>query len=216
MSMETEKRCSETLIVSLCCELECVRVMHHPFRRVLPWILLAALYVSGSVYLFGLRGDFFDLIYNQSYVFELAITLFMSLSAAFCATWLCIPDMRGQKWMIAVPATFFAVLILWLLTKAALQAFILPVMEWHICFTAAAIFGLIPAAAIFVLSVAGKTTSPILLSFMNTLAVGGFGYIGLRLTCASDDIGHLCCYHILPYMLFGLLAALISRRIYRW
>lgn len=216
MSTEKEKRCSETLIVSLCCELDCVRVMPHPFRRTLPWIILAALYVGGSVALFGLRSDFSSIIYQQNYVFELALAFLMSLSAAFCATWLCIPDMRGQRWMIAVPTTFFTVLFLWLLTKATFGSFVLPVMEWHICFTEAVIFGFLPAAAIFILSVAGKTTSPLLLSFVNTLAVGGLGYIGLRLTCASEDIGHICCYHVLPYAFLGLLAAIISRRIYRW
>jgi len=62
----------------------------------------------------------------------------------------------------------------------------------------------------------GSTTQPYLMILMNVIAVSGLGYIGLRITCASDDIGHICVFHILPYIALGAFIAMIGRRFYRW
>jgi hypothetical protein len=211
-----EKRCSFALIDSLCVELCEVKIMPHPLKRVIPWIIIACAYVLASVYFMGLRSDIASQMIRPIYVFELFLISAVAISAAFCAIWLCVPDMRGQRWMLAVPTSLFASFLIWTGLRAGLEHFNVPHVQWHICYLEAIIFGALPAVAIFVLSMRGKTTHPYLLSLMNTLAVGGFGYLGLRLTCASEDIAHICIFHIAPYALFGLFASLFGRRIYRW
>ena len=216
MSTDGKKRCTETLINSLCGELDCVKVMKHPIHRVLPWAALALAYVIMSVLIFGFRYDFNTKILDSSYVFEIILVFFMSMSSAFCAIWLCIPDMRGQKWMIAVPFTLLLSFSALIGIESLLRTFDIPEIKLHICYIEAGVFGVIPAIAIFFLSVTGKTTHPYLLAFMNALAVGGLGYIGLRLTCSNDDMGHAFFYHILPYLVFGVIVALAGRKIYKW
>lgn len=207
---------SEELINDLCNTLCCKKRMAHPLCRVIPWILLALIYIGGAVEIFGFRADIITSIQSPGFIFEILLVLWMSLSAAFCTIWLCIPDMRGQKWMIVMPLTLFGVVVLFLGLRFILESFVLPHISYHFCYVEALVFGIIPAVAIFFFSVSGKTTHPVLLSFMNTLSVGGMGYLGLRLTCASNDIGHIGIFHILPYILFGLVSAVAARQIFKW
>ncbi len=207
---------TDALIDSLCAELKPCCRMRHPLWNVGPWVLFAFLYVIGAVYFQGFRIDIYSKLHHVDFVFELSLVAAMSVSAAFCAMWLCVPDMRGQTWMVSVPFTLFASLVLLLGLRAGLQGFVMPEIQWCFCYKSSLLYGLIPAFTIFMISVKGKTTHPDLLAFMVSLAVGGLGYLGLRLVCLSEDIGHILIIHTLPYFLFGLLAALIARRIYRW
>ena len=93
---------------------------------------------------------------------------------------------------------------------------IYPVLQWHACYLEALIFGIAPAISMMILSVKGKTTHPYIIACMNTLAISSIGYIGLRLVCAAENIGHLSVYHVMPYLIFGFIISLIAQRIYRW
>ncbi|MCB1682514.1 MAG: DUF1109 family protein [Alphaproteobacteria bacterium] len=216
MSEEKVQQDTDTLIDSLCSELKPCCKLPHPFWRVVPWVLFAFFYVIGAVYLQGFRPDIGSQMKNVDFVFELLLVAAMSISAAFCAVWLCIPDMRGQTWMVSIPFTLFFAVLLLLGLRAGLQGFVMPQIEWCFCYKSSILYGLIPAFTIFIISTKGKTTHPDLLAFMVSLAVGGLGYLGLRLVCASEAMGHILVIHALPYLLFGLLAALIAKRIYRW
>lgn len=213
---ETTGQNTDALIDSLCAELKPCCKMRHPFWNVGGWIVFAFLYVVGAVYLQGFRIDIFSKLHHVDFVFELSLVAAMSVSAAFCAMWLCVPDMRGQTWMVSIPFTLFAALCLLFGLRAGLQGFVMPEIVWCFCYKSSLLYGLIPAFTIFLISMKGKTTHPYLLAFMVSLAVGGLGYLGLRLVCLSEDIGHILIIHTLPYFLFGLVAALIGRRIYRW
>lgn len=215
-SEEKPEQKTDALIDSLCAELKPCCKMRHPFWNVGGWLVFAFLYVVGTVYLQGFRIDIITKLHHVDFVFELSLVAAMSVSAAFCAMWLCVPDMRGQNWMVSVPFTLFAALVLLLGLRAGLNGFVMPEIQWCFCYKSSLLYGLIPAFTIFLISMKGKTTHPYLLAFMVSLAVGGLGYLGLRLVCLSEDIGHILIIHTLPYFLFGLVAALIGRRIYRW
>ncbi len=207
---------TDALIDSLCAELKPCCKLRHPFWRGLGWVSLAFLYVIGSVYAQGFRLDIATQMGSADFVFELALVTAMSVSAAFCAVWLCVPDMRGQTWLVSIPFTLFFAFCLLLGLRASLGGFVMPEINWCFCYKSSILYGLIPALTIFIVSMKGRTTHPNLLAFMVSLAVGGLGYVGLRLVCWSEDIGHILIIHALPYILFGLLAALLARRIYRW
>lgn len=190
--------------------------MKHPFTRLLPFVLFVVAYLSFTVGYIGVRPDFAEKLTQFHYVFELVLILSMSISSAFASAWLCVPDMRQQKWMLSVSLTLFATFVTWTFLRAVIDSYIMPHLHWHTCYTLSILFGAIPALFIFLLSMKGKTTQPMMLSAMNALAIGGAGYIALRLICQADDIGHLCVFHIVPYILFAFIASVVGRRIYRW
>lgn len=213
---DVKSKNTKDLIQSLSDELIPVRCMKHPFLRVLPWFIFAGVYVAASIVYLGMRGDMFEKLADPYFVFEMVMMFALSISAALASVWLCVPDMRGQKWMLAVPLTLFSGFIVWTALRFNMERYSMPDVHWHKCMTEAIIFGLIPGIAMSVLSMRGKTTRPFTLAFMNALSIGGLGYIGLRITCGSENIGHISFYHIFPYMVFGIIISMIGRYIYRW
>ncbi|MGH1456166.1 MAG: NrsF family protein [Alphaproteobacteria bacterium] len=216
MDIKAEKNV-QSLIDDLASELGEPKVMRHPLYSCVPWAVVGIVYIVFAFSVLGVRHNIFEKIADPNFVFEISLTLSLSISAAFSAIWLRYPDIRGQSWILSIPLTLFAVFTVLISLRTFMEAPSLPdIHVAHRCYKHALIFGVIPAISIWVLSMRGKTTHPVLLSLMNALAVGGLGYIGLRITCHADDVRHLCIYHILPYLLLGFIAAVCGRRIYRW
>ncbi len=207
---------TDSLIASLSEELVECKPMRHPFMRILPWLVFASIYLSIAISLIGFRGDIADKMFESIFVFEILLVISMSMSAAFCSSWLCSPDIRGQSWIVAIPFSLAGVLLLWLGTKAVFETYEFPIMHWHLCYVGAIIFGVIPAVTILFLSHKGKTTHPYLMGLMNVISIGGLGYLALRIVCAAEDFGHIFVYHVMPYALFGIVVTFIAARIYRW
>lgn len=213
--MSAERNINE-LIGSLASDLKPVRRLAHPFLRVMPWFFLAGIYVFGVVYFLGLRPDFSEKIYQSEYLMDLGLIGFMGLSAALASSWLCIPDMRGQNWVVVVPLTLFFTVFLWFAAQTYAGSVFWPAIHWNHCFNDGALIGALPAAAFVFLAKKGATTRPRLMAFMNFLVVAALGYIGLRLTCPVDTIGHALIYHLAPFIIFGGLLGLLARKIYSW
>ncbi len=207
---------TDKLIDKLSLDCEPRRLMPHPLKLAVPWVMFSFLYVVGVVFFQGFRTDIVQRLADPVFVFELVMASSLSISAALASIWLCIPDIRGQRWIIAVPTVLFAVFSFRLLLHVFLDSFHVPAIHWNLCYMSSLIYGVLPALAIIFLSMRGKTTHPVLMAFMVSISVGGVGYIGLRLVCSSEDIGHICCYHVLPYVLFGFLVSLLGYRLYRW
>ncbi len=207
---------TSNIIDDLTSELEPVKTLKHPIKRALPWFIFAILYVLSGIFLLGVRGDFISKLNDSTYIFEMSLVLVMSVSATMCSLWMCIPDMRGQKWLVATSLTLILVVLAWIITQAVMNIDHTPFGYWSHCFSDAVFFGLLPAASIVFMSMKGRTIQPYLMILMNVIAVSGLGYIGLRITCASDDIGHICVFHILPYIALGAVIGAIGRRFYRW
>ncbi|MGN7438976.1 MAG: NrsF family protein [Alcanivorax sp.] len=214
MSTQDDKTIS--LIASLADDLTEVKVLPHPLRRIFPWILFAVAYISLAIATIGFRDDISHKLFESVYMFELLLVVGMSMSAAFCSSWLCCPDIRGQSWIVAIPLSLASVLALWLITKAGLDHYEFPILKYHVCYIGAVIFGLIPAFTIWFLSQRGKTTHPYLMGLMNVLSIGGLGYLALRIVCPAEEFGHIFVYHVMPYALFGVVITFVAAKIYRW
>lgn len=214
--MSNTKNVTEDLIASLSKELKPVKCVAHPLKRAACWLVLASLYALLVVIFLGIRGDFLTKIIEPIYFFEVALALSMSLSAALSSHWLCVPDMRGQSWMPVVSITLLTVLAGWLALNTSINWGVESQMHFSHCMTDGLIFGFIPALAIVLLSMRGKTTRPILMIAMNILAVGGVGYVGLRLTCGCDDIWHILIHHVSPFFVISAIIAVIGQKLYNW
>lgn len=214
-SCKEHQSCSD-LIDSLCDELKVCCVLKHPVRRFVPFFLFVMVYLTSSIFVLGLRPDVFEKMLEVHFLFEILLVFFMALFSGIASVWLCVPDMRHQNWMNSVSLTLFAVFAVWTGLRTLMESYVVPHPHWHSCYTVSIVFGAIPAVLIFLLSMKGRTTHPVLLSAMNALAIGGAGYIGLRLICRADDMGHICVFHLVPYILFAFIAGIVGRKIYRW
>lgn len=216
MGDEIKKKTAD-LIHSLSDKLEVVKPMPHPFKRALPWFLCAITYLTLATIYMEPRSDITVKLYEVSYNLEILLLIFISASAAFSSLWLTVPDARGAKWMPYLAIAGFVFFILWQSFTCSGKDNHIPELNiFHVCYKQAIIFGLLPAISLLFVSSKGNTTSPYMMSFMNILSVGALGYIGLRVSCMSDEMGHLCVYHFLPYFIFGLVLVAIGKKLYRW
>ncbi len=207
---------TDNLIDELTQELEPVKCMVHPLRRVVPWLVGVVMYVVAIVHYIGLRPDFYKKFEDLSFLFENAMMALVAVSAALSASWMCVPDMRGQKWLISAPFSFLFVFLTWVGLRGLVEGVNLPSMHIDHCMADGFWMAVIPAALLVFITTRGATTRPILTALMTALSVSAFGYIGLRFTCMMDTIGHATIYHLVPFVLFGAVLGLLARRVYRW
>lgn len=207
---------STALIESLSDTLTPMKPMAHPFLRVLPWIFCGAFYTLVCVLVIGVRPDIQDKIVSPYFVYEILMMTFVGLSASFASSYLCVPDMRGVKWLAALPLTALGAFFLWIFTRSLAEPVSMPHVHWVNCFNDGIVLGFIPAIAMVIFVRKGATTAPRMMALMNTLAVAALGFIGLRFTCPLDTIGHAVITHLIPFMVLGILTGVLARRLYRW
>ncbi len=208
---------TEKLIDSLASDLSKVSVMRHPLYCVLPWAICAVAYVVLGLYFIGVRPDIVAKIWQPLFSFEIVLVLWISAGAAISSAWLRVPDMRGATWLNTMTLTLFAVFVVMCVVRTVVEIPFTPDFHFaHQCHKLSVLFGILPAIIVLFVSMRGRTTRPVLMAFMNTLSIGGMSYVAMRIVCHADDMGHLCIYHILPYLFLGFVAAIVGRRIYRW
>jgi hypothetical protein len=206
----------DSLIDTLTQDLKPVKPMMHPALRGIAWALIAGLYTAVVIYMLGLRPDMAQQMRNPSFLFENIAVFLAGLGATFAAAWLCVPDMRGQKWLASLPLTLLGAFLLWTVARSVGEGLNLQHMHWSHCLESSVFFGFLPAAAIVFMTRRGATTMPYLTAAMSILAVTAFGYVGLRLICINDTVGHVMVYHVAPFAVFGIILGLLARRLYRW
>lgn len=210
------KKTTAALMKELSADIKPVKKLGHPVLRALPWIFLGIFYLAGVVHYLGLRPDFATKVHETNYLFEIGIVTFIAISAALCSAWLCVPDMRGHKWMNAVPLTLLGGFILLEISRLVSEGFFMPDINWGHCHNDGVILGAVPAAFIVFIAKKGSTTQPLMMMGMNILAASGLSYVGLRLTCSMDTVGHSFLLHMLPFLAVGAVAGILARKIYKW
>ncbi len=207
----------DALIGSLSEELEPVKPMPHPLARMFPLILVSFTYVLAVIALLGIRDDWMiKMFHDIQFLFEFVLALSVSASAGLALGWLSVPDMRGQKWIVAIPFTLTAVFLFWAVLRMAFE------VDDHFHFhlnhcTLDGIFMLIlPIGVLTFFSRQGATTHPQLSAFMTVLSFSGLGWAGLRLTCGMDSFSHAFLMHFVPFIVIGIIFGIFARKIFRW
>lgn len=215
---------TSTLIEYLTDDLAPVKLHHHAFMRALCWTLMSVLYV-GLVYLIGgaigamhVRADIFEKFHDAAFLFENILVFLIGASAAYSAAWLVTPDAggEGRQAVHIVPPVLLCVFLLWNIVNAILQG--THGMALHIthCAPEGLIFAFVPAMIGALMIKGAATTRPVMLACMNVVSLGAFGYIGLRLGCPLDTVGHAFIYHSAPFILMGIAFSALARCIFRW
>lgn len=205
------------LIVGLCEDLSPIKKIWCPYRNLAFWSAISFSYFIIVINIIGLRPDFLDKLKNDPmFLFEVLLGVLFSVTAALCASFLTVPDMRGKTWLKAVPTTIFSIFVLLGIVKSITYGMEMPHMHWVTCIGNGFFMEAFPLAFIILLSVRGKTTQPFWLTFMNILSVAGITWVGLRMTCPMDDMGHEFFYHFLPVSLIGAFLIVFARKIFKW
>lgn len=211
-----DRKDTESLIDELSGRLTPVKPAPHPVQVISPWVIIAVAYLAGVVHFLGVRMDIADRLGEGAFLFEMVLTGAIAVSAAYCAGWMAIPDMRGQSWMMAVPVTLFGVFLLWTVCQMAESGLSIRDVSWHHCFSDAMLMGFVPIATLVMLVKRGATTRPCALAFMSVLSASALGWGALRITCMSESAGHILMLHFLPFVLAAALMGALARRLFRW
>lgn len=207
---------TDDLIKSLGADLKPVKPLGCPARRTLPWVAFSALYVAIIVHYVGMRPDLAAMLKDGMFLFEIILVGIAALFTAAASVYMSVPDMCGQKWLKPTALSLTGVFFLWVLTQWFSHGMPLPAAHWDHCLNEAAIVALLPIAMLIYITKRGTTTTPILMSLMNITCVGALAYIALRLTCMSNDIGHIFIFHVVPFLVLGTLFGMLARKIYKW
>ncbi|MEM9468842.1 MAG: NrsF family protein [Pseudomonadota bacterium] len=216
MSNDNNTKDIDNLIGDLTEELSPIKKLWCPYRHFALWAVLSAVYFVSILFVIGFRYDLADKLQTANFLYEGTLGVLFSLTAALCASFLNIPDMRGKEWFKAVPITLFGAFMLWTVIKAIAHGLDMPNLYWAQCISNALFIGGFPLFFIIILSLRGKTTQPVWMATMNVLAVAGITWIGLRVTCSIDDMGYAFLYHFLPVSIVGALTILMGRKLFKW
>ena len=205
----------EPLIDNLCNDLKPKRPLWHPSCCMGTWVIAALIVVGMVIVALGLRPDIKQVLGSADFMFEMALMFIVAVSALCATFWLRIPDMRGQGWILPVPSRVFGIYCVWAVI-GAIESARMPPMDIHHCMIEGIYITAVPAVLMFLTVTKGCTTRPIMMAVMNGLAMTAIGYIALRLTCMSDDLGHIIFTHLMPFFIIGGVIGLLARRIYKW
>lgn len=197
-------------------ELEPVKPMGCPIRRIMPFIVFAAIYVAALVHFVGVRMDIEDKFADPAFLIENALMIIALVSAALCSSFLCVPDMRGHKWMIALPIGSVSIFALWSVIRAWSEGLHMPHLHFDHCMGEGLFMAAVPLTMVLFMMRRGATTHPRLSALMNLIFAAGLAYVGLRFTCNMDTVGHATVMHLFPYLFVGALLGLGARKLYKW
>ncbi len=211
----TEENIDKT-ISNLCCNLKpvcCTR----PLRKALLWILMVVCYTSAVAMTIGLRENITEAMNRSNFIFELVLAFSTGLSASLLTFWLSTPDCERYKKFIAVPLTLLAVQMAWMLDRLFFEGMGNIRENWlsH-CWINTALHTTLPAIAVILLIRKGATVMPCLMATFAVISVSEFGWIGMRLICPKDNVGEAYFLNFLPYVIMGLVAGFLAKKLFRW
>jgi hypothetical protein len=212
----TERKTTDDLINELEQGLCPVSTMACPFHRGAVWFFTGLVFVVILGALLEFRMDLKDKITDIKFISEIGLILAMGFSAAYASAWLSLPDGSLKKSVIIIPYVLIFIAGVLMVQEIFYHGFILQKVHIHHCVIDASVMGTVPLMLMVWMMRQGAPVYPVLAALTNMIFAGSIGYLGLRLTCGSDEMGHMCTYHILPFIFFGLILGLLARRLYRW
>ena len=191
----------------------------HPLLKTLPLMLIMIIYMSVVTSIIGLRSDWKPEFLTQfgTYQLELILSLTLGITALLATGWLRIPYMKSQKWMVSIACLsaiiFFSFEIYRLISEGISFSTIDSLIE---CYIHSIALASIPVALLVMRQKSGSPTRPYLSAIMGTLAITGFAWISLRLTCSVNLAGHNAIVQLSPFMILGLVLGTYARKLYKW
>lgn len=212
-TQETTKQ----LISRLCNEHSEVKCLGCPYKRAVTMILIVFIYNAVMVLLDTMRGDMNQIMTSTTFLFEISLSLLISITTFIAISLMMIPDMAGKKWFLTIPMTLLGVFLMWMGTSFFDQGHI----QEHVfpnsgCFKDGILYALLPIAIVIWKLKNGATTHSSWTIFLSIISVTFVGWISLRLVCQLDTPSHIFINHFLPFVAVGAATGLFARKYFSW
>ncbi len=214
--MSKVEKNTDELIGELCSDLDIAKP-RCPYRRIAVWLIGAIAYLTLVVAYIGIRPDFDMQLMKSSFLFEISIAVLILISASLASSWLSFPDCFQRHWVKIIPVLLFVVFCIWTVVRS-LEDGMKFTDGLHLvhCAREGIMMEIIPLIALVFITMKGHTTQPYWSMAMNVLAVSTLGWIGLRLTCSVDEMGHSLFNHLLPFAILAAALGLFARKLFKW
>jgi hypothetical protein len=207
----------EQLVETLAADAAPVRSAPHPFMLSLKWIGAAAVYLTVSLAISGLRPDLAHALQQPWFIAEIVALLLVFIAAATSAALLAFPDLHQKRGVVFAPVIAFAlfVLVMFLAWQADNPPAPLPPHSYE-CTVSITLFSLLPAAWMFFEMRKFASTHYRWAGIIALLAAFSVGELWLRLYEINDSIMHVVQCHYLPMMAFSIAGLWLGKRVFKW
>ena len=209
----------DNLIKQLLHDHQAVQPELHPLLKTAPLLLAIVIYMSVVTAFIGLRSDWKPEFVTQFGVFqfELMLSFIVGLTALLATGWLRIPYMKSQPWIVGLALTSAAIFLGFEVFRLISEGITFATLDSFIeCYVHSLFLAAAPTALLVFMQKSGSPTKPYLSALMGTLAIAGFAWICLRLTCSVNLAGHNAIVQLSPFMLLGAGLGIYAKRLYRW
>lgn len=191
----------------------------HPFLRTLPLLAFIVIFMTVVTSIIGLRSDWRPEYITQFGVFqvEMILSFLTGLTALLATGWLRVPYMKSQRLVVLLALGFASIFILFELYRLISEGISFATIDSLIdCYQHSILLAVLPTALLLYFQKTGSSTHPYLSALMGTLAIAGFAWICLRLTCSVNLAGHNAIVQLSPFIILGVGLGLYARKLYRW
>ncbi|MBI5919878.1 MAG: DUF1109 domain-containing protein [Nitrosomonadales bacterium] len=207
----------DDLVAQLAREAAPVQPAPHPLMLSLQWMGAAAIYLTVTLAVSGLRPNLPEHLHSPWFVAELVALLAVFIVTSISAALLAFPDLHQRRRLALAPVLFFAAFLLVMLYawQADNPPAPLPVHSFE-CTVSITLMTLLPALWSFYSLRKYASTHPGLTGGIALLSAFSVGALWLRLHEANDSIAHVIEWHYLPMLAIGFIGLWLGRRLLKW
>jgi len=184
------------------------------------FLLILIFYLILAQYHLGFRNDLSAQLLKKSFLLEIFLLIFLSLTGAIASILLIYPDYYQKKNLIKISNFLLAITTIIVATQMILSAesstFITTNSHNIECSICIAAIAAIPSLLIFGLIKKGATTKLKKAGFFAILTCASLGCLALRLSENNDVVAHFAIWHYFPTLLFACLGALFGKYFLKW
>ena len=211
---------TEDLIQELARDTQPVTRLQPVARRLLGWVVLAAVSFGVVLFLMGVRRDLGDGSDRADFAFEAALLIVTALSAAVGALVISVPGAERSPVVRWAPVIAAAASITWAVGELVYAASVgAPTgrltFAWHCVWKTTAV-GAVPGIALFLMVRRAAPMHAAWAGMLAVLATAAVGVLGANTICPNDRPLHMLLWHVAPLMLFAAIGSALGTWLLKW
>ncbi len=210
---------TEDLVNQLTNNLEPVKTLETPVKRLIRWLCVSALCIAVGIFVMGLRHDFSEASSSIRFWLETILILASAISAALAAFILSVPG-NNKKQLKFIP---FCCIALWAATAVVLSlrqfgeaAHGFSAGSGMPCMSSIYILAVVPGAVLFAMICHAAPLNKPWVGILCVIAATALGALGLQFVCGASGPMHILVWHLLPVLVIGLLGIWLGKSVFNW